>query len=75
MEIKTTYTGITKDGIKGIWCGFKPDNITVTNEQKILYPEYGKVLRHIETGLIVEFVLLKNKNMVSEFEEIEERND
>lgn len=39
MEIRTTYKGITKDGVKGIWCGFKPDDIEVTEELQILYPD------------------------------------
>ena len=42
MQIKTTYKGITEQGIKGIWCGFKPDNITVTEEIQILYPDENK---------------------------------
>ena len=37
MEIRTTYKGIREDGVKGIWCGFKPENITVLEEIQILY--------------------------------------
>lgn len=32
MEIKISYKGITQDGINGIWCGFRPNDIIVKEE-------------------------------------------
>lgn len=42
------YTTITyifeKDGVKGMACGYKPENVTILEERVILYPEDGKEL-------------------------------
>ena len=38
MKIKTTYVG-TLNGINGMWCGFKPDGVIITEERPVLYAE------------------------------------
>lgn len=73
MEIRITYTGIKENGIKGIWCGFKPKDITVLKEESILYPEIGKKLKHKETGKIFSSFLLRDEITLNEFEEVDER--
>ena len=71
MQIKTTYKGITEDGIKGIWCGFKPDNINVTEEIQILYPDENKQLRNKTTGELTSCVILNNRINQDDYEEVE----
>lgn len=58
MEIKITYKGINKDGISGIWCGFKPDDITVKEEVMVLYPETGYLLKNKVTNETTSSVVL-----------------
>ena len=71
MQIKTTYKGITEQGIKGIWCGFKPDNITVTEEIQILYPDENKQLRNKITGEFTSYVILNGTTNQDDYEEVE----
>ena len=71
MQIKTTYKGITEQGTKGIWCGFKPDNITVTEEIQILYPDENKQLRNKTTGELTSCVILKSTTNQDDYEEVE----
>lgn len=73
MEIKTTYKGITEDGINGVWCGFKPDNITIIKETHILYPEHNKQLKNKITSEILPYVILDNNN-TDKYEEVELKN-
>lgn len=71
MEIRTTYKGIREDGVKGIWCGFRPDNITVLEEIQILYPDEGKQLKNKNTGEILYSVILTDNISQEDFEEVE----
>ena len=71
MQVKTTYKGIREDGVKGIWCGFKPDNITITEEIHILYPDENKRLKNKNTGEILDSVILTDDISQNDFEEIE----
>lgn len=71
MQIKTTYKGITEQGIKGIWCGFKPDNITVTEEIQILYPDENKQLRNKITGELTSCLILNGITNKDDYEEVE----
>ncbi len=71
MKIRTTYKGVREDGISGIWCGFKPDNITVTEEIAILYPDENKQLKNKNTGEILDSVILTDDTPQEDFEEIE----
>ena len=71
MQMRTTYKGTTEDGIKGIWCGFKPDNITVTEEIQILYPDENKQLRNKITGELTSYVILNGTTNQDDYEEVE----
>ena len=71
MQVKTTYKGITEDGIKGIWCGLKPDNITASEEIQILYPDENKQLRNKLTGELTSCVILNNTTNQDDYEEVE----
>ena len=46
MQIKITYVG-TLNGINSIWCGFKPEGATITEERPVLYADEGKTLLRI----------------------------
>lgn len=70
MHVKTTYKGIREDGVKGIWCGFKPNNITVSEEIYILYPDGDNQLKNKSTGEILSSVILKEGISQDNFEEI-----
>lgn len=71
MQIKTTYKGIREDGVNGVWCGFKPDNITVTEEIHILYPDANKQLKNKNTGETLDSVILTDNIYQDDFEEIQ----
>ena len=74
MEIKTTYIGINENGIKAIWCGFKPENSTILDEKHILYADEGKVLKHIETQAICYSKIIECGDSLENYIEIDERN-
>lgn len=71
MQVRVTYKGIREDGVKGLWCGFKPDNIIITEEINILYPETGMQLRSKETNELYDSVILTNGIEQEDFEEVE----
>lgn len=75
MEIRITYKGLTKDGVKGIWCGFKPEDVTVNEEIPILYPEVGKVLKDKNSGELFSSAVLENETDKNNYEEITEEID
>lgn len=66
VEIRITYIGLTKDGVKWIWCGFKPEDVTVNEEIPILYPELGKVLKDktAENYSHLLFLKMKQTNII-----------
>ena len=75
MEIRTTYKGITKNGIKGIWCGFKPDDIEVTKELQILYPDKDMILRDKATKETFTAIILVKESDKNNYVEIAEEKE
>lgn len=71
MEIRITYVG-TLNGIRGMWCGFKPEGAIITEERTVLYPSEGKVLRNLTSGEIDSTVWLKSESLQTDWEEIDE---
>lgn len=71
MEIKSTYIGINKDGIQGIWCGFLPSDVTLIEEKEILYPSEGCILQHIESEVFMDAVELLVGDSIENYREIE----
>lgn len=69
MEIRITYKG-TLHGVRGMWCGFKPEGVEVEEEIKVLIPAAGMDLKSKATGDIYSSVILK-ENTQDEFEEVE----
>ena len=75
MEIRATYRGITKGGVKGIWCGFKPEDIKVTQKIQILYPAENKILQDKETKETFTSVILEKETDKNNYEEIAEEKE
>ena len=66
MYTKTTYLGTLK-GVRGLWCGFKPKGIKVSEERVILYPEEGKEL--LKDGERFGAVWLKDGDVADNYTE------
>lgn len=66
MEIRTTYKG-TKDGIYGIYCGFKPDGLDVEEEIPVYYPDEGKVF--IKDDEYYDCVVLADGESIEDYKE------
>ena len=70
MEIRTTYKGI-KDGVYGIYCGFKPDGLEVEEEIQVYYPDKDKVF--IKDGKEYVAVILKDGEKIEDYTEQEKQ--
>lgn len=66
MEIRTTYKG-TKDGVYGIYCGFKPDGLDVEEEIPVYYPDKDKVF--IKDGKEYVAVVLQDGESIEDYKE------
>lgn len=72
MKIKTTYIG-TLNGVKGFWCGFKPENLEITEERNVLYSEDGYTLkRKSDNEIVGTAIWLQDDDKESNYEEVEE---
>lgn len=65
MEIKITY--VTNGAI---YCGFKPDNVEVLEERKVLYPSDGYELEHKITKEHFDSVWLKDDDVQENYNEV-----
>ena len=65
MEIRTTYVC---DG--AIYCGFKPEGVTVLEERSVLYPQQGYELINITNGERFSSVWLKDGDVQSNYIEV-----
>lgn len=72
MEIKITYKG-TKDGVYGIYCGFKPDGLEVEEEIPVYYPDEGKVF--VKDGEEYTCVVLQDGETIKDYTEVEKSED
>lgn len=72
MEIRITYIG-TLNGIKGMWCGFKPEGAIITEARTVLYPSEGYTLKNKTTGEEEPSVWLKSESLQTDWEEVEEK--
>lgn len=71
MEIRITYVG-TLNGIRGMWCGFKPEGAIITEERTVLYPSEGKALKNTISGEIDSSVWLKSESLQTDWVEVDE---
>ena len=67
MEIKKTYVG-TLGGIKGLWCGFKPEGVVVSEEREVLYPKEGYKLE--KDSELFDCVWLKDGDIKENYKEV-----
>lgn len=67
MQIKITYKGYL-NGVYGIYCGFKPDGLEVTEEVPVYYPDEGKVF--VKDGEYYDCVILQDGESIDDYTEI-----
>ena len=68
MQTKITYKGI-KDGVYGIYCGFKPENIEIEEEVTVYYPDENKVF--IKDGEEFGAVVLQEGESITDYQEVD----
>ena len=66
MQIKTTYKGY-KNGIYGVYCGFKPEGLIVDEEVPVYYPDEGKIF--VKDGKGYSFVVLQEGETINDYVE------
>lgn len=73
MQIRITYVG-TLNGIKGMWCGFKPEGAIIEEERPVLYADEGYILERISDGERLYAVWLKDGDVQENYIEMEDDN-
>ena len=68
MFTTTTYKGTDKNGIYGIYCGFKPKGLTVQEEVTVYHPDEGKVF--VKDGEEYSAVILQPGEVIEAYEEV-----
>ena len=68
MQTKITYKGYI-DGVYGIYCGFKPDNLEIEEEVTVYYPDENKVF--IKDGEEYGAGVLKEGESIADYDEVE----
>lgn len=68
MQTKITYKGYI-DGVYGIYCGFKPENLEIEEEVTVYYPDEGKIF--IKDGEEFGAVVLQEGESIADYEEVE----
>ena len=68
MFTSTTYKG-TKNGIYGIYCGFKPKGLKVEEEITVYHADENKVF--VKDGEKVTDVVLQEGESIEDYQEIE----
>ena len=68
MQKRITYCG-ELNGVKGLWCGFKPKGLTVEKEIEVFYADEGKVFE--KDGETFTSVVLKDGEKIGDYQEVE----
>ena len=68
MQIKTTYKGYMNN-VFGIYCGFCPSGLDITEEVPVYYPDEGKIF--VKDGEEYFCVVLQEGETIDDYEEIE----
>lgn len=68
MEMRITYQG-TLNGVKGIWCGFKPEGTEVSNKIEVWYPTKGMLFKKGDETFAT--VILKEGEKIEDYAEVE----
>lgn len=69
MQIRITYKGYL-NGVYGVYCGFKPDGLDVTEEIPVYYPDEGNVL--VKDGELYYSVVLQEGESIDDYTEIKD---
>lgn len=67
MQVKITYKGY-KDGVYGIYCGFKPEGLIVEEEISVYYPDEGKIF--VKDGQEYSYVILQEGETIEDYTEM-----
>lgn len=70
METRITYVG-TLNGIRGMWCGHKPNDVEVTEERVVLYPSECYELESVVNKERFSAVWLKDGDCEDNYIEVE----
>ena len=70
METRITYVG-TLNGVRGMWCGHKPDDVKVTEERIVLHPSEGYELESVVNQERFSAVWLKDGDCEDNYIEVE----
>ena len=65
MQIRITYKGYL-NGVYGVYCGFKPEGLDVTEEIPVYYPDDGNVL--VKNGELYYSVVLQDGESIDDYE-------
>ena len=68
MQTKITYKGYI-DGVYGIYCGFKPENLKIDEEVTVYYPDENKVF--IKDGEEYSAVVLQEGESITDYQEVD----
>lgn len=68
MEIKTTYKGYLNN-VFGIYCGFCPQGLDITEQVPVYYPSEGKVF--VKDGEEYSAVVLQDGETIEDYQEID----
>ena len=69
MHTTITYKG-TRNGIHGLWCGFKPDDVIVEEEITVYHPDEGK--EFMKNGERFSAVVLQEGEKIEDYEQVDE---
>lgn len=72
MHTKITYKG-TLNGVRGLWCGFKPEGLEVEKEITVFYPDEGKVFT--KDGEEYPTVILQEGESIEDYNEVEGKEE
>lgn len=68
MKKVISYSG-ELNGVKGVWCGFKPEGVIVEKETVVYRPDDGKVFKKGEE--LFESVILGDGEKIKDYKEVE----
>lgn len=72
MQIKTTYKGYLNN-VFGIYCGFCPQGLDITEQVPVYYPDEGKVF--VKDGKKYSAVVLQEGESINDYQEVEETDN
>lgn len=68
MKKITSYKG-SLNGVKGVWCGFKPEGVEIEEEVTVYSADEGMVL--VKDGVEYDSVVLGVGEKIKDYKEVE----